>query len=379
MSPLLAQSGHPGRATQCPLLGVKRTSAEHGGMSAFDPKRTFEARMPSRVGTRFSRTRSYWLCALAQEFLSGVCHASQPSGGRTLDSGYFRGAAMKKIALSIVAGLIATPAFAADMAVKAPPAAPAPVPTWTGFYGGVQFGGGWSDEAVNYSPNDPAAAGLLSGGLFAQQPPANGYRIPQSGLVGGFEAGYNWQAGSNWLLGLETDFSFSGMDGRASGTSIFVVAGSTTQTTTAQQSTDWYGTVRGRAGWLATPNLLLFGAGGFAYGRVAASANYMTNPLNGGGFTVGGGNFSFSCTNGVTCFAGSSSAMRTGWTAGGGGEWLLDQHWSAKIEYQFVDLGTETVRITAFAVGVPGNAPASFNAAFHDRFNVVRLGLNYHF
>jgi hypothetical protein len=38
---LLAQSGHGDHAQRCPLLGVKRTSAEHAGMSAFDPKRTF--------------------------------------------------------------------------------------------------------------------------------------------------------------------------------------------------------------------------------------------------------------------------------------------------------------------------------------------------
>jgi hypothetical protein len=40
----------------------------------------------------------------------------------------------------------------------------------------------------------------------------------------------------------------------------------------------------------------------------------------------------------------------------------FDQHWSVKIEYQFVDLGTETIRITALNVGgplPPGTAPAS--------------------
>jgi outer membrane immunogenic protein len=84
----------------------------------------------------------------------------------------------------------------------------------------------------------------------------------QSGPVGGFETGYNWQW-SNWLLGVETDFSFAGMSGTASGTSRPVFS-SFTQTATATQETDWYGTIRGRVGWLPTPNLLLFGTGGFA-------------------------------------------------------------------------------------------------------------------
>jgi outer membrane immunogenic protein len=296
---------------------------------------------------------------------------------------------MKKLLISAIAalGLIGTSAFAADMAVKAPPPAPAPVFTWTGFYAGIEFGGGWSDEAVNLSPNDAFAAGLLSGGfappllpLPGQQSLPNGIRVPQSGLVGGFEAGYNWQAGPNWVLGLETDFSGSGMSGHASSSSIFLATGITviTQTTTAQQSTDWYGTVRGRVGWLATTNLLLFGTGGFAYGRVADSANvaFSQNLAS----TTPGSGLGFNCLAG-SCFPGSSSAIRTGWTAGGGLEWLLDQHWSAKVEYQFVDLGEQTVQLIAQnnAFTITPFTPSSFSASFHDRFNVVRLGLNYRF
>jgi len=155
--------------------------------------------------------------------------------------------------VAALAALIAAPAFAADMAVKAPPPPPASVPTWTGFYGGIQFGGGWSDEAVNYSPGDPNFAQVVTG-KCCEQPIASGYRIPQSGAVGGLEAGYNWHVGPNWVLGLEADFSFAGMSRTASGTSALFLPN--TQTTTAEQSTDWYGTVRGRAGWLATSNLL---------------------------------------------------------------------------------------------------------------------------
>jgi outer membrane immunogenic protein len=254
------------------------------------------------------------------------------------------------------------------MAVKAPE--PAPAPTWTGFYGGIQFGGGWSDEAVNYSPNDPLAVEILSGSLFTSLAVAS-YRVPQNGPVGGVESGYNWQW-SNWLLGVEADFSLAGMSGHASGTTVPFSGG--TVTTTAEQDTDWYGTVRGRLGWLATPNLLLFGTGGFAYGRVADSANYAQSFPTG----VGTSGFVANCLGApAPCFTGSSSAINTGWTAGGGVEYLLDQHWSAKIEYQFVDLGTATP-CTDANCGFTGT-PSSFNAAFRDQFNVVRLGLNYRF
>src|SRR5262249_36886670 len=42
--PLLAHSGHRHPLSQCPLLGVKRTSHGLAGMSAFDPKRTLGRR-----------------------------------------------------------------------------------------------------------------------------------------------------------------------------------------------------------------------------------------------------------------------------------------------------------------------------------------------
>jgi outer membrane immunogenic protein len=147
---------------------------------------------------------------------------------------------------------------------------------------------------------------------------------------------------------------------------------------TAAQKTDWYGTVRGRVGWLATPNLLVFGTGGFAFGRMVESANFGFSSVAANSVTGSLGGFSFHCLTNAPCFTGSSGTTQTGWTAGAGAEYLLDQHWTAKIEYQFVDLGTDTVRLTAVAM-VPGNSPSSFNLALRDRFNVVRVGLNHRF
>jgi outer membrane immunogenic protein len=283
---------------------------------------------------------------------------------------------MKKflIGAAVAALFIGSSALAADMAKKAPPAsAPAPY-NWTGFYLGAEFGGGWSNGPIAYSPNDPIANAVLTGGAGGQPTPV--LRIPQNSAVGGIEAGYNWQAGVNWLVGMEADFSLAGMGGTASGTSVFSPGPPLVinQTITAEENTDWYGTLRGRVGWLATPNLLLFGSGGFAYGRVAGNGTLAFSSTITATITAG-----FQCvTNGSPCFTGSSAENRTGWVAGGGAEYLLDQHWSAKIEYQLVDLGGETVRLVSTpAPGFPFTP--SFNVLFRDRFNVVRVGLNYRF
>jgi outer membrane immunogenic protein len=59
---------------------------------------------------------------------------------------------MKKLAIAIAAiALIGTPAFAADMPLKAPPPAPAPVYNWTGFYVGGNVGYSWGKADTDFS------------------------------------------------------------------------------------------------------------------------------------------------------------------------------------------------------------------------------------
>jgi outer membrane immunogenic protein len=286
------------------------------------------------------------------------------------------------VSVGLLAASSIAPAWTADMPLKAPPLISQS--NWTGFYAGGEVGYGWGDRSVGFTPNDPAAALIFGGGngFVGQQPVVNSVNVGRSGAVGGFEAGYNWQVGQSWVWGIETDISLSGLSGQASGTSfIQQIPGLTfLQTTTAQQNNDWYGTFRGRLGWLATPNLLLFGTGGLAYGKTSESANYLFTGPAGGAVGVNSGGFSVLCTANATCFSGTASAIRVGWSAGGGAEWMFDQHWSAKIEYQMVDLGTDILRVNAGAIAVPGTALASFNANFgRDEIQVVRVGANYHF
>jgi outer membrane immunogenic protein len=272
-------------------------------------------------------------------------------------------------------------AFAADMPIKAPPP---PVWSWTGFYAGPNVGYGWTNNAATLSPNDPLSAALLAGtnGGTDEQPLPGSNTLRPNGAVGGLEAGYNWQASPNWLLGIEADFSFTDLNGQAAASSIergaILGIPPVVQTVNAQQTTDWYGTVRGRVGWLATPSLLIFGTGGFAYGRVADSANYLvTGGLGTGFFTLNRGGFNAICTIGAPCITGSSTAIQTGWTAGAGAEWMFTPHLSLKAEYQFVNLGTQIVTFTALVPFI-GGRPTSFNAAFCDQIQIVRVGLNWH-
>ena len=199
--------------------------------------------------------------------------------------------------------------------------------------------------------------------------------MTRNGAVGGLEAGYNWQFDPRWVLGIEADLN--GANFRGTGGSTSVYSPTTNINLSSSQAIDWYDTVRARIGWLATPNLLIFGTGGVAYGQVRNSAALtFVSPLPGSA-AVGAGGFAITCTVNTTCYAGSSASTNVGWAAGGGLEWMFDRHWTAKVEYQFVDLGSQTF-IAAAPRALIG-AVSSFNVNFKDQLNVVRVGVNYRF
>jgi outer membrane immunogenic protein len=278
--------------------------------------------------------------------------------------------------VTIVAVLAATAAQAQTRA---------PAYSWTGFYIGAQLGGAWGDRSIDRSPNDAAAGLLLNGtlGALGMQPiSAHDARI--SGVTGGIELGYNWQIAPRWVLGIEADFSASDIGGSGSTTSVLQLSPDIFQTANAEQKIDWWGTVRARFGWLAAPDLLLFGTGGLAFGRVTNSDSYGTSGPPGGIISsavgVPGGFVSVRCIVGTTCFAGTDSSVRFGWTVGAGGEWRWSERWSLKAEYLYVNLGATSSTSTALQADLPGEFPASYTTFFHTTdFHVARLGVNYRF
>ena len=182
--------------------------------------------------------------------------------------------------LAIIAG--AGAATAADMArpvYKAPPA-PVIVTDWSGFYIGLNGGGGWANNSFDRFTGDN---GTGKGGVF------------------GGHAGYNWQFGSV-VAGVEGDFDGASL--------------SYTDPEAFKHKTDELASARGRFGYLMLPNLLAYGTGGFGWAHskiVDTTGQFGTDSIN-----------------------------QPGWVAGAGLEYKMFGPLIARGEYLHYGLGTQT-------------------------------------
>ena len=149
--------------------------------------------------------------------------------------------------------------------------------------------------------------------------------LSTGGFTGGIQGGYNWQNGP-FVYGVEADFNLSNAGGTFAG---------------YQFSNPWFGTLRGRAGYVFNNVVFLYGTAGLAVGISTV--------------TLGG----LSDTSG-----------HAGWTIGAGAEFGLapfgfGPNWSAKVEYLYLGLSQSAV------------LPAPVSSSFPS--NVMRFGVNYHF
>jgi outer membrane immunogenic protein len=264
---------------------------------------------------------------------------------------------MKKLALAFSLGVVCTAnALAADLPARPYTKAPVvvdPAYNWTGFYVGAHLGYGWEDNRADVTT-------LPSPAEFNQVPFS--FNNKPSGILGGLQAGYNWQTGK-FVFGVEADISATDIHGSSRTGPIFVLvppgvalAGSTHTNT---QRMDWFGTVRGRLGFTPANRLLVYATGGLAYGHVEATTFQE--------LVVGAP---------VLQFTGAESVTRLGWTVGAGGEWAISNNWSIKGEYLYFDLGRHTV--TGLRIGpFPPPDPFATQTTFQNRGSIARLGVNY--
>jgi len=287
---------------------------------------------------------------------------------------------MKKIAIGIAAiiTLIGAPALAADMAVKAPPAPVAAIAPygWTGFYIGGNVGYGWGDSSYSFSADNGAGQGLLNTGISGITPQSGSFRA--KGIVGGAQLGYNWQFDRVWLAGIEADIDASHVRGNGSpaATTNLGIGGIQPALIPAGRNLDWFGTVRARLGFLPMERLLIFATGGLAYGKTSSNSS-ITVRVTGPVVPVPADGSTLSCVGAVPCVAAAASQTSAGWTVGGGLEYAVWNNITVKAEYLYVNLGNQTIHLTAVP---PATGTGSVAAKFDDAaYNIVRVGLNYRF
>jgi outer membrane immunogenic protein len=247
---------------------------------------------------------------------------------------------MKKLVLSTVAlaAMVAAPAMAADMAVRAPVyKAPPPIVVfnWTGCYIGANGGGLWVNK--DYSLR---SVGINPFGAVAFPAIGFGSHDANSGL-GGLQIGCNYQVpGSGWVFGIQGDYDWTD----AKGSHLDPFGG----LTTLSSRTKSLASVTGRVGY-AWDRFLGYVKGGGAWER---------------------DDYSWYAT-GLPALALTGSETRGGWTVGIGAEYAFTNWITGFVEYDYYDFGTRSVGF-AFTPVV-----ASFD--IHERKSVVKAGINFLF
>lgn len=225
-------------------------------------------------------------------------------------------------------------ALAADISVKAPvPVAPY---SWTGFYVGAHVGAGWSDtDWVHEHCNCPGGANMGEPGQFLTTATGNAF-------LGGAQAGYDHQYAPNWLIGFEGQLSWTGIDGEGAWT------GNNGDPHTASFNVNWVATFGPRLGYIFDRGLVYI-KGGVALANIDYDHTHLMQADS-------------------TLHAVSGSNTKTGWSIGGGIEHVVWRQFTAKVEYNFIDLGSKNVTLTKCC---------TFNV--DQQIHVVKAGINYRF
>ncbi|MGB9106484.1 MAG: outer membrane beta-barrel protein [Terriglobales bacterium] len=235
----------------------------------------------------------------------------------------------------------ALPAMAADLPTFGLKDGPAALGSWTGFYAGVNGGYGW-DSKLNLQDT------LTTGTSPNITTDTYGGGLTPAGAFGGVTVGANWEV-SNFVFGVETDLDVANIADDSGVVKCVGTPCTPTAVDGALHSTiDWFGTLRARAGLPLTPNFLVYGTGGLAYGGVSTR----------------GTADSYSFKNDQT---------RVGWAAGAGAEWKFSPGWSLRGEWLYMDLGGQ-----GLGVGTASPNDAIPETTTPDNaVNMVRLGLVY--
>ena len=229
---------------------------------------------------------------------------------------------MKKLLLSTTALVVlASPALAADLAArpytKAPPPVMAAIYDWSGFYIGVNGGGGWTHNTWD----------VVGGGR-------EGSHDSSGGTIGG-QVGYRWQMGQ-FVFGVEAQGNWADF----SGDNQSALFGTRNRT-----KTDAFGLFTGQVGY-AFNNVLVYAKGGAA---ITSNTYTITNAATG-------------------AFLGSNDNTRWGGVVGAGLEYGFAPNWSLGVEYDHLFMDRQTVSFGALGSDSIKQDADLFTARLNYRF-----------
>jgi outer membrane immunogenic protein len=258
--------------------------------------------------------------------------------------------------LAVTALLIAAPlgvAYAADMPVKAAKAPPPPPFDWNGFYIGGYAGAAWMDQVRTSDPCAPGFGPCVLGitGNYNGFPPSS-YDMSSS-FIGGATVGWNWQPTQWTLIGFENIAGYIHLKGSIVANPPPLGVGDTVMTTKVG---NWYDAYTVRLGAVADHAMFYVKGGG-------VSARFSTGVVD---------NVPPTTLNTTT------SKTITGWAAGGGVEYGIDNHWSVKAEYLVLGLPQNQTNCGPQFIGAIGPI-ATCSVTHVPNVQTVTLGLNYRF
>ena len=293
--------------------------------------------------------------------------------------------------------------YAADLPSRALAPAPvyvAPAFTWTGFYVGGNVGAAWGghdncpgrnfldDRTSIYTPDTDYLPNCNGGNKV--------------GVIGGIQAGYNWQFGG-WLFGLEGDINWLGRNngngydyarvGQPGSTMYDGEAGDDRRPprdpklTVTNHTYNWsgngsantLGTIRARFGF-TTDRALFFVTGGAAFrngdnnATITDTETVITRGNKWDNVKSAWGSDNSTVTT-TTTYSRTGNGNKVGWALGGGLEYALTENLSTKIEYLHAQFGNGD---NTYSSGILRDCQNFFGDS-KNSIDIVRVGLNYRF
>jgi outer membrane immunogenic protein len=246
---------------------------------------------------------------------------------------------MRRVGIGLLTSAVAAAACVSLAHAADLPVAPAPAPPvvyrpalydWTGIYFGGNVGGGLLNDTISQAST--VGINTLTGSITNNP----------AGVIGGGQVGANYEF-APWVVGVEGSWSATNI-GATNSVATSAGGGLFENATSSLQ---WIAAATGRVGY-AADSWLFYVKGGGAWMNVQYSQALVIS--------------------GITSSTQNVTDTRSGFTAGAGIEYGLTENFSARLEYDFYDFGTQTYNQFV-------QTPISIKSDMH----AVTFGLNYRF